>query len=91
MPHLLYNEYFITNRNRSLTIFTVSIAVFIVLNLVENVIHYSIGRTHGTSGIVIVAPSYVDWLRITIIMIIFAILQGLLTMALSSNRPNRQL
>lgn len=86
MLHLLYKEYFISNRNNSLTVFTVSIVVFIVLNLVENVIHYSIGRTHENVGIFIVAPSYVDWVRITTIMIIFAILQGLLTMLLSSKR-----
>lgn len=85
MIHLLYKEYFSSNRRgTSLRIFITSIAVFVVLNLVENIIHYSIGRNHGNAGIFIISPSYIDWMRIMIIMIIFAILQGLITMVLSS-------
>jgi len=87
MFHLLYKEYF--NRRRhggsSRHIFIISVAVFICLNLVENVIHYSIGRTHGASNVSFMAPSSVDWVRIIVIMVIFALLQGLFTMALSSN------
>ena len=87
MLHLLYKEYFNTrgSGNSRRHIFVASIVVFIILNLVENVIHYSIGRMHGLSGISLTAPSYVDWVRIIGIMIIFAILQGLFTMTLSAN------
>lgn len=87
MLHLLYNEYFNKRGigNSRWHIFVVSVVVFIILNLVENVIHYSIGRTHGSSSVLIMAPSPVDWVRIIGIMIIFALLQGLFTMALSSD------
>lgn len=87
MFHLLYKEYFGRgrgdNRGNSSHIFVISVVVFIILNLVENVIHYSIGRMHGSSNVSITAPSSVDWARIICIMLIFAFLQGLFTMTLS--------
>lgn len=86
MFHLLYKEYFNIDRSNSRRIFVISIVVFIFLNLVENVIHYSIGRMHGISNMSIIAPSSTDWTRIIGIMIIFALLQGLFTMMLSSKQ-----
>jgi len=79
MFHLLYKEY----HGNSRRIFVISVAVFIFLNLVENVIHYSIGRMHGKANVSIIAPSSTDWMRIIGIMVIFALLQGLFTMMLS--------
>lgn len=81
MLHLLYTQYF---NKGTIHIFVISVVVFIVLNLVENVIHYSIGRHHGDLAVSIAAPSSTDWARIIGIMLIFAVLQGLFTMALSS-------
>jgi len=60
-------------------IFLASFAVFIFLNTFENVIHYSIGRTSGEKKILMKNPIRNDWIRIIIIMIIFAVLQALLT------------
>lgn len=81
MPHLLYTQYF--NKSK-FYIFVISVVVFIVLNLLENVIHYSIGRHHGDLAVSIAVPSHTDWVRIIGIMLIFAVLQGLFTMTLSS-------
>lgn len=83
MFHLLYNEYFNKNTRH---IFVISVIVFVVLNIIENVIHYNIGRQHGVSvaEIKAYAPSEGDWIKIVVIMAIFAILQGLFTMTLSN-------
>jgi hypothetical protein len=70
-----------------------SFLVFIVLNVVENVIHYNIGKFHdrgdggggnggGSSGVAgyhFTNPSNTDWVRIIVIMLVFAILQGVFT------------
>jgi len=81
MFHLLYTNYF--NKNK-IHIFVISTLVFVVLNVIENLIHYNIGRHHDDLSLSFVAPSQTDWLRIIAIMIVFAILQGIFTMTLSS-------
>jgi len=67
--------------------------VFIVLNVIENVIHYNIGKYHeghaintkgshgsaNVAGIYFTNPSQTDWVRIIVIMLIFAVLQGIFT------------
>ena len=82
MFHLLYKEYFNKNARH---IFLISVIVFVVLNIIENVIHYNIGRQHDVSvgEIKAYAPSEGDWVRIIVIMTIFAILQGIFTMTFS--------
>lgn len=57
----------------------VSFMVFIILNIIENYIHYNIGRNHDSEYIELSAPSVTDWLRLLIIMICFAILQASFT------------
>ena len=57
----------------------VSFMVFIILNIIENYIHYNIGRNHDSQYIELSAPSLTDWLRIAIIMICFAIMQASFT------------
>lgn len=68
-------------------IFLISMAVlYIVINLVENMIHYNIGRNfeiedvHDTKFI---TPSSVDIIRIISVMAVFAVLQGLFTAVLT--------
>lgn len=67
-------------------IFIISMAVYIVINLVENMIHYNIGRNfeiedvHDTKFI---TPSSVDITRIISVMAVFAVLQGLFTAVLT--------
>lgn len=60
------------------TIFLAGFISFIILNFIENVLHYSIGRSHR-KNYEIVFPSKNDFIKIIVIMILFAFLQGLLT------------
>jgi len=92
MFELIFKKYF---KPGTLHIFAFSFIVFIVLNLIENVIHYNIGKYHQTNkgdvgdnangtdknvaGFHFTNPSETDWVRIVIIMFIFAILQGFFT------------
>ena len=75
----------------TLHIFAFSFIVFIILNVIENVIHYNIGKFHhhddggggngggGVAGYHFTNPSNTDWVRIIVIMLIFAVLQGFFT------------
>lgn len=67
-------------------IFIASFISFLILNLIENVIHYNIGRNRDVSNgfIVMSAPDEKDWYKIIVIMIIFAFLQGGLTILLNN-------
>lgn len=87
MFELIIKKYF---KPGTLHIFAFSFIVFIVLNVIENVIHYNIGKYHegntsvknGSSsvgGIHFTNPSQTDWVRIIVIMLIFAVLQGFFT------------
>jgi len=84
MFHLIFKKYF---KSGTIHIFIFSFLVFIVLNLIENVIHYNIGKFHeGTgagndtiAGFHFTNPSNTDWVRIVVIMLTFAVLQGLFT------------
>jgi len=60
-------------------LFIVSFMVFIVLNIIENYIHYNIGRNRDSQYIELSMPSSTDWLKIIIIMICFATLQAYFT------------
>uniref|UniRef100_A0A6C0LAI6 Uncharacterized protein n=1 Tax=viral metagenome TaxID=1070528 RepID=A0A6C0LAI6_9ZZZZ len=56
----------------------VSFCVYIVVNIFENLIHYNIGKfsdkvTHFDM------PTQKDWIKIIIVMCVFALLQGVLT------------
>ena len=53
-----------------------SFLVFIFLNLIENVIQYSIGRTTNEKKIEWKSPTGKDWARIIIVMMIFAVFQA---------------
>jgi len=90
MFELIIKKYF---KPGTLHIFAFSFIVFIVLNVIENVIHYNIGKYHegntngnkvvnesaNIAGIHFTNPSQPDWLRIIMIMLIFAVLQGFFT------------
>lgn len=71
--------YYISAKNVHLM--AVSFAVYLFVNLFENLIHYNIGRLskNGENHKEIKFPSKDDLLRIVIVMLIFAALQGLLT------------
>jgi hypothetical protein len=84
MFHLIFKKYF---KSGTIHIFVFSFFVFIVLNIIENVIHYNIGKFHeGTNGgndsiagYHFTNPSNTEWVRIIVIMLIFAVLQGFFT------------
>lgn len=79
MFHLLYKLY----KNKAFHLFILSALIFIFLNIVENYIHYNIGRNRDTDHIVLSTPSKKDWIKIIYIMLIFAFLQGGCTYYLS--------
>ncbi len=65
-------------------IFMASFVAFIILNIIENYIHYNIGRNREKEEFISLSmPTKKDWTKIVIIMIVFAILQGAFTMFLS--------
>ena len=77
----IFKKYF---KPGTIHVFAFSFCIFIVLNVIENVIHYNIGRFHnGNNGVMsgyhFTNPSRNDWVRIILIMIVFAILQGAFT------------
>lgn len=85
MFDLIIKKYF---KPGTLHIFAFSFIVFIVLNIIENVIHYNIGKYHdhggrgssgGIAGFHFTNPTETDWVRIIVIMFIFAVLQGVFT------------
>ena len=61
----------------------ISMGVFLVLNMFENIIHFSIGRNikeKDSSNIgSIEIPEYYDIIKIIVIMVIFAFLQAIFT------------
>jgi len=75
---ILYKLY---NKKGAFHIFLISFIVFAILNIVENVIHYNIGKT-SNEKLDITNPSKEDWKKILITMFIFALLQGALTLYL---------
>jgi len=90
MFELIIKKYF---KPGTLHIFAFSFIVCIILNVIENVIHYNIGKYHegnkvndalangsaNVAGIHFTNPSQTDWVRIIVIMLIFAVLQGFFT------------
>jgi len=76
MFETLYKLY---HQKNTFHLFIISFIVFAVLNIIENVIHYNIGKT-SNKDFEFSNPTRIDWKKIIITMIIFALLQGFLTM-----------
>ena len=67
-------------KNKKLHIFIISFFIFIGLNVTENFIHYNIGRHNEDDDTVHLSmPTKRDWMKIIIVMVVFAILQGWFT------------
>ena len=62
----------------SIHLIIVSFLVYLFVNLFENLIHYNIGR-FSDKETKIEMPTQKDWLKIAVVMVVFALLQGLLT------------
>ena len=59
-------------------IIIISFFVYLFVNLIENLIHYNIGKfSNNVTKLDI--PSEQDWNKIILVMCIFALIQGLLT------------
>lgn len=71
---------------RGFRIFIISALCFTALNLFENSIHYIIGRTAAGDGGAerrgLPIPSSKDLAKILVVMAVFSLLQGFLTMRL---------
>ena len=63
---------------KSTKLILISFCVYIFVNLFENLIHYNIGKFSNKETFLEV-PTKNDWVKIIIVMVIFAALQGLLT------------
>lgn len=70
-------------KKKSFHLFLISFLIYIFLNLIENFIHYNIGRHSNEKNIKLSPPTKLDWIKIIIVMIIFAFLQGFLTYLLN--------
>ena len=62
----------------SFHIIAISFFVYIFVNLFENLIHYNIGK-FSNKETQLELPTKKDFVKIVIVMCIFALLQGLLT------------
>jgi hypothetical protein len=66
-------------------IFMASFIAFIILNVIENYIHYNIGRNREDKEFIKLSmPSSKDWFKIILIMLVFALLQAGFTIILSN-------
>lgn len=64
---------------KSIHLIIVSFLVFIGLNILENYIHYNIGRNRETDYIQLSTPTKAEWIKIIVVMICFALLQAFFT------------
>ena len=62
----------------SVHIIAISFFVYIFVNLFENLIHYNIGK-FSNKETQLELPTKKDFIKIVIVMCVFALLQGLLT------------
>lgn len=65
-------------RSKSFYIFLFSAISFFVLNLIEDLIHFNIGRNYNLEYKVYF-PVNSEWYYVISVMIIFSILQGIVT------------
>jgi len=63
----------------SVHIIVISFVVYIFVNLFENMIHYNIGKFSNEDIKDFDLPNKKDFIKIVVVMFIFALLQGLLT------------
>ena len=66
-------------KNKKIHIFLISFLIFIFLNLIENVVHYNIGHHPEADLIKLSSPTPNEWVKIIVVMFVFAFLQGMFT------------
>lgn len=75
--NISYHDFICPGMTQS-TIFVAAFVSFLLLNVFENVVHYSIGRSYK-KHYMFVLPNMYDFTRLSLVMIVFAVLQGILT------------
>ncbi len=63
---------------KNIKLFAVSFFVYLLVNMVENLFHYNIGK-HSNQKLKLELPTRDDWVKIVMVMFVFAGLQGILT------------
>jgi len=63
---------------KNIHLIVISFSVYIFINLFENLVHYNIGK-FTNQQIHLDLPTQKDWIKIILVMIVFALLQGFLT------------
>lgn len=63
-------------------IIMISAFVYILVNMIENLFHYNIGK-FSNQEFKFEFPSQNDWIKIVLVMCVFALLQGILTYLLN--------
>jgi hypothetical protein len=63
---------------KNMKLFAVSFFVYLFVNMVENLFHYNIGK-HSNERLKLEIPTRDDWIKIIVVMLVFAGLQGGLT------------
>lgn len=66
-------------KSKSVYIFLISAISFFALNLIEDLIHFNIGRNPDLKYNKVYFPITSEWYYIISVMVFFSILQGLLT------------
>jgi len=66
-------------KNKKIHIFFISFFIFISLNLIENYVHFNIGHHPEADIIKLSWPTPNEWIKIVVVMFIFAFLQGAFT------------
>jgi hypothetical protein len=65
-------------KSSSFRLLIISFCVYLFVNLFENLIHYNIGK-HSNSELKFEIPTEGDWFKIIVVMLTFALIQGVLT------------
>ncbi len=74
-------HYIVAHQKLPTGIFIASFFAFIILNLFENIIHFNAGKFIDEDKLIhLNIPTKKELIKIIIIMIIFAILQGIFTL-----------
>ena len=63
---------------KNIKLFAVSFFVYLLVNMVENLFHYNIGK-HSNETLQFELPTQTDWIKIVTVMLVFASLQGIMT------------
>jgi hypothetical protein len=66
----------------SVHIIVISFVVYLFVNLFENLIHYNIGK-FSNKETKLELPTQSDFIKILVVMCVFALLQGILTVYLN--------